>query len=247
MTEGGMFNVRLRVVVAACVVLAAGCATQPESEANDPLEPTNRKFHVFNNTLDRHVLEPVADAYVEVTPDRVRESVGNFFNNITYPNTILNDFLQGKVGQGLADTSRFILNSTFGFGGLFDVAAAMGLPMHEEDFGQTLAVWGSGEGVYLELPFFGPSSGRDAPGIPVAAVTNVLFYVGEAAISIPLGALKVVDDRARLDTAIRLRDESALDTYVFTREAYRQRRRHLIYDGDPPLEDFIDVGEEEEI
>lgn len=230
------------VAVLLCTALAAGCATtdQPR-DPNDPFEPANRSFHEFNKALDKHLLKPVSDAYVAVTPERVRASVGNFFTNVAYPGVVLNDFLQGKVHDGIADSSRFVLNSTLGILGLFDVAGETGLPVHEEDFGQTLGVWGAGEGAYLELPLLGPNSVRDAPGLGVGAVTNVLFYVGTTAVTLPLAALKIVDDRSRLETAIKLREESALDSYVFTREAYRQRRRHLIYDGNPPLEEFAPI------
>jgi len=231
--------------VLACALLLTACATTQgtSGDPNDPFEDTNRQFHAFNNALDEHVLEPVADAYVDVTPVYVRNSVGNFFNNISYPGVVLNDLLQGKVHQGIQDTTRFVVNSTIGIAGLWDPASAIGLPLHDEDFGQTLGVWGAGEGAYLEIPFFGPNSTRDAPDLAVSRVTNVLFWVGSAAVTAPLAVLDIIDTRARLDTAIKLRDESALDSYVFTREAYRQRRTHLIYDGNPPLEEFAGFEE----
>ena len=157
---------------------------------------------------------------------------------MSYPNVILNDFLQGKFSRGFSDIGRFLVNSTLGIGGLFDPASDMGLSEHNEDLGQTFGTWGAGEGAYLELPFFGPNSLRDIGDIPVSTYTNLLFYIGESTITVPLGFLSAIDTRAQLLDATRLRDESALDTYIFTREAYRQRRTHLIYDGDPPLEEF---------
>lgn len=231
--------------LALCLVVLGGCAVTEEAmEANDPFEPVNRKFHAFNNTLDTYVLEPVSDAYVAVTTQGMRTSVGNFFVNVGYANVVVNDFLQGKVHQGIQDTLRIVFNTGFGVGGLFDVASAMGLPRHEEDFGQTLAVWGAGEGAYLELPFLGPSSIRDAPGIVVAVVTSPLFYIDNLAVTVPLRAVEAVDTRARLATAIELRRQTALDSYLFTREAYRQRRQFLIHDGDPPLEEFDDFEDD---
>src|SRR5690606_5704408 len=131
----------------------------------DPLEPANRAFFTFNETLDQYLIRPVAETYVEVAPRPMRTAVTNFFNNLTYLNVILNSFLQGKFYQGVNDTARFVINSTLGVGGLFDVATDAGLPAHQEDFGQTLAVWGASQGAYLYLPVRGPNSVRDAPDL----------------------------------------------------------------------------------
>ncbi len=230
-----------------CLVVLSGCASTEEAiEANDLLEPASRKAHAFNDTLDRKILEPVSEVYVKVTTERMRRSVGNFFDNLNQPNVIANDFLQGKVHQGIRDALRFTFNSTLGIGGLFDVASGMDLPRHEEDFGQTLAVWGVHEGSYLELPLLGPSSVRDAPGIAFAIFTSPLYFVDSLAVSMSLRAVEVVDTRAKLASAIELRRRTALDPYTFTREAYRQRRQFLIYDGDPPLEEFDDSFFEDE-
>lgn len=230
----------------AIVGLISGCATTPDGERNvDPFETVNRDIYQFNRDFDRAFLKPVADAYVEVTPQIIRTSVSNFFDNIGYLNVILNDFLQGKARQGFWDTSRFVLNSTVGLAGLFDVATAMGLEEHDEDFGQTLGVWGAGSGPYLMLPILGPSTVRDAPGIPVTAVTSPLFYVDQVAVTAPVGALGAVDARARAIGAFRFIEEAALDPYVFTREAYLQRRTFLIYDGNPPRPKFFDEFDEE--
>lgn len=149
--------------------------------------------------------------------------------------------------QGLSDTGRFVVNSTLGIGGLFDVANTMGLTRHEEDFGQTLAVWGAGEGAYLVLPLFGPSTFRDVPGLAFSAATNPLNYVGanppEAKIVIPTGAVGGVDQRARAKGIFEFIDQAALDRYVFVREAYRQRRLFLIHDGNPPQRRFKEEQE----
>ena len=239
MTEHRCCTLALAVVLS-MVGLMAGCASSPDS-MGDPFEPINRGFHAINDGLDDIIVRPVAEAYVEYMPDGMRDGVSNFFDNATYPNVILNDFLQGKFKQGLTDIGRFLVNSTVGVGGLFDIASGMGWIEHDEDLGQTLGYYGFGEVAYLELPLIGPSSVRDVPDVPVSRYTNLLFYIGESSITFPLGILSAIDSRSQLLDATRLRDESALDTYIFTREALRQRRIHLIYDGDPPLEEFDDT------
>lgn len=237
----GLQKAAMTAIFLTIMVLISGCATAPPGERNvDPFENVNRGFYQFNRDFDRAFLEPAADAYVEVTPRPIRTSVSNFFDNLGYLNVILNDFLQGKVKQGFWDTSRFVLNSTVGLAGLFDVATAVGLEEHNEDFGQTLGVWGAGSGPYLVLPLLGPSTVRDAPGIPVTAVSSPLFYVDQVAVTAPTGALGAVDVRARGIGAFQFIEEAALDPYVFTREAYLQRRTFLIYDGNPPRPEFFE-------
>jgi phospholipid-binding lipoprotein MlaA len=228
------------------LLLLSGCATTRSVDGtDDPLEPLNRRIYKFNDTIDKAVLKPVADFYVRVTPEPVRNSVSHFFDNVAYPNVILNDFLQGKLAHGLDDIGRFTVNSTMGIAGLFDVASKMGMKPHDEDFGQTLGSWGAPAGAYLVLPFLGPNTVRDSPDLVVSTVTNALYYVPTAAVTIPLSVLGVIDMRARASSAIRFVNEAALDPYVFTREAYLQRRIFLIYDGHPPAQYFEeDVGDE---
>lgn len=251
--------------------LAAGCATTPKENQDvtalnkdttlaqndrevtlqgeagsqiDPYEDFNRPLYEFTDTVDRNVLEPVADSYIEHIPGPVRNSVGNFYDNLAYPNVILNVILQGKVLQGTEDGLRFVLNSTIGLAGLFDVATHMGLPKHNEDFGQTLGVWGVDNTSYMYLPILGPSSNRDVLSVPVTVASNILFYAGfvlGAPITIPLGILAIVDKRARHAEDIRLRDQAALDPYLFTREAYWQHRENLVFDGKPPIESYDDL------
>jgi ABC-type transporter lipoprotein component MlaA len=163
--------------------------------------------------------------------------VSNFFDNATYLNTVLNSFLQGKARQGFSDFARFIINSTVGVAGLADVASSMGLEKHQEDLGQTLAVWGLSQGAYIVYPFYGPNSVRNTPDFVTATATDALFwasFVLAPTVSIPLAVLKYVDKRSRLEEAANMRDELALDSYIFTREAWRQNRQYLIYDGNPP-------------
>lgn len=232
----------LRVVVALGILLTAGCASNGvERDPRDPWEPMNRAFYDFNEVLDNAILEPVAEVYVEL-PQGLRTSVTNFFINLSYPTTAINQFLQGKVETGFEDTMRFIFNSTLGLAGFIDIAGPAGLARHDEDFGQTFAVWGMGSGPFINWPILGPSTVRDTAGIPFNLVTGPLFFIETGAEFIALYAVDAVDTRARLIPAVRLRDETALDPYVFTREAYLQQRLNLIYDGDPPLQVLDDVA-----
>jgi phospholipid-binding lipoprotein MlaA len=222
----------------------SGCATSGQAtDPSDPFEETNRSFYKFNDGLDKNFFQPVARGYAKVAPPGVRDSVTNFFDNATYLNVIMNAFLQGKFDQGFQDSGRFIVNSTLGIGGLFDPATGMGLPQHDEDLGQTFGVWGAEEGAYLMLPLFGPDTVRDVPDRITSPFTNPLFYLA-GTITIPLTALQAINERANFLEATRLRDEAALDPYTFTREAFRQQRNFLIYDGNPPssgLDEFIEA------
>lgn len=223
-------------------VLLGGCATTADNP--DPWEPMNRKFHSFNLTLDRVIMQPVAETYVKILPQRIRTVISNFYDNLRMPKIILNGLLQGKGIQALDDTGRFIMNSTLGIGGLFDLASDVNLPLHDEDFGQTFAVWGIPQGPYLELPFIGPSTTRDVWDIPLSIYTNPLnpLFDISSAYTIPVSVVGAVNARARVLAATRFRDESALDTYVFQREAFLQRRNFLIHDGNPPPDAFEDLN-----
>ena len=234
-------------------IVTAGCTSVPKNEhdmrvSNDPHEEINRVSYKFTDAVDRMVLEPVADVYSEYVPNAAQRSVGNFYQNLAYPNTFINAFLQGKVRQGLEDTLRFAINSTIGLFGLFDMATHMGLPENNEDFGQTLAVWGVDiNKPYLFIPILGPSNYRDVAGVPVNVATNVLFYAGTIAGAVVLGPLTIlgaIDKRARLSDPMRIRDQAALDPYIFVREAYSQQREYLIYDGIPPLDIYSDFEQE---
>ena len=229
------------LIAGVIVLVSSGCVSTASisGDPSDPWEPTNRSFYAFNDAVDRALLEPAANLYLKL-PGGVRESVHNFLDNAAYPGTVFNQILQGKFEPAMEGTARFVFNTTLGIGGLFDVATGMGLKRQEEDFGQTLAVWGSGEGNYIHYPVLGPNSVRDTPGIVVGFLTDVLTYVA----ALPLALLEIVDNRANLASAARIRDESAFDPYVFTREAYRQRRTFLVYDGNPPLDDFEEDDED---
>ena len=227
-------------------VLLNGCVSAPKGQVYDPLEKVNRVVYKFNNTVDRIILKPLSNGYVAITPRKGRIIVSNFFDNAQYFETVLNDFLQGKGKQGFSDLGRFLINTTLGMGGLFDPATSIGLTKHQEDFGQTLAVWGVPSGAYLVLPLLGPDDVRKIPDIVVSTVTDALFYVSyvaTSAVMIPLSVLGTVDARSRASNAIRFVNESALDPYVFTREAWMQHRTFLIYDGNPPELEDIDFGD----
>ncbi len=229
------------------MVLVSGCSSVPkdgyEHDEIDPHEEVNRVSYNFTDSVDRMLLEPVVDVYVDYVPAGTQRSIGNFYDNLAYPNVMLNAFLQGKVSQGFSDSLRFIVNSTVGFFGLFDMATHMGLEKNDEDFGQTLGVWGVDTNSYVFIPFLGPSSDRDAADIPVSVATNVLFYAGYvagAAVLAPLTALGAIDKRARMAGPMKIRDQAALDPYLFVREAYLQQREYLVHDGELPPEAYDD-------
>lgn len=211
-------------------MLTNGCNGANVEGDNDPLEGGNRVFYGFNNLLDKAFIEPVAELYMDHTPEPIRSGISNFFDNLAYPGVIINNILQGKIKDGFKGTGRFLVNSTIGIIGLFDPATHMGLQRQEEDFGQTLGAWGAGEGAYLVVPVIGPSSVRDAPGLVMELFTNLLYYV-ESSVMIPLIVVDTIDRRADLLRITRLRDRSPLDPYLFTRDTYRQRRAYLIHDG----------------
>lgn len=236
------FRTQARVLLGvAFLSLAAGCASLPSGEPDpeDPHEGFNRSMYEFNEDLDRVVLKPVATAYTDTLPQPVRTGVSNFYDNLTYLDTTINSFLQGKVVQGASDLGRFIVNTTLGIAGIFDVATYMGLERHDEDFGQTLAVWGVKEDQYLMYPVLGPSSVRDTGGIVVSMLTNPVFYAA-APVAVPLGILQGVDLRARKEGFVRFRDEAALDPYLFTRDSYLQNREFEIFDGNVPRRSIYD-------
>jgi phospholipid-binding lipoprotein MlaA len=239
----GKFQKMNRIIISLLFLLGAlsGCATtQTTDGAADPLQPINRVGYSINDTLDEALLKPVAETYEEYTPQLIRTGITNFFDNLNYLNVILNSFLQGKLGQGLSDTTRFVFNSTLGLGGLMDVGTAMGLPAHDEDFGQTLAVWGFGQGSYLYIPVQGPNTVSTLPDIAISYFLNPLTYL-TSTILFPLAAINIINKRANLLEATNIRDEAAVDPYIFTREAFLQRRTYLIYDGNPPHEGYEDI------
>lgn len=236
------------IVLTLFFTILQGCATTTKNSDQhldpvDPHEQINRASYDFTDKVDRAVFVPIVNAYIDYVPDAAQRSIGNFYENLSYPNVVLNSFLQGKIKQGTEDTLRFFVNSTVGMFGFFDMATHMGLQKHDEDFGQTLGVWGVNTGSYLFIPLLGPSSERDVTNIPVGLLTNVLFYAGLAvgtSFAAPLTILGAIDKRARLSGPMRIRDEAALDPYLFVREASLQQREFLIHDGKLPLDLYYD-------
>jgi phospholipid-binding lipoprotein MlaA len=224
---------RLFAAVFLCLLMT-GCATTRDNP--DPWEGLNRKTYAFNDALDRAVMKPVAQGYQRITPAFVQEGVNNFFDNVDDVATSLNNFLQGKPKQGLSDAGRFLANTVLGVFGLWDVATPMGLEKHYEDFGQTLGVWGVQSGPYLVLPLLGPSSARDAPAKVVDPAWYYADYVDPERLYWGLWGLEKVRTRANLLKAETVLDEAALDKYTFIRDAWLQRRRSQVFDGNPPRE-----------
>ncbi|MGE0312046.1 MAG: VacJ family lipoprotein [Lautropia sp.] len=226
---------RALAVLASAAVLA-GCATTGPASPNDPYEGFNRGVFEFNDALDRYALKPLARGYQAVVPETVRFIVGNMFANLGDVYTALNQLLQGKPVLALSDLTRFVVNSTWGFAGAADVASAIGLARHDEDFGQTLGRWGVPSGPYLVLPFFGPSTFRDAPARYVDSYGNPVGYIPDIPARNSAYGLSVVDTRAGLLRSERLLDGAALDKYSLIRDGWLQRRRNAVHDGDPPDE-----------
>ncbi|MGB5453174.1 MAG: VacJ family lipoprotein [Sedimenticolaceae bacterium] len=214
----------------------AGCATGVDRDPRDPLEDFNRAVYSFNELLDRAILKPLAGGYAYITPAPVNRGVTNFFNNLADVTSAFNNLLQFKIGRAFSDVGRVAVNSTLGILGLMDVASNMNLPRYNEDFGQTLGVWGMEIGPYLVLPVVGPSSTRDGIGFVVDWFTDPVYYLDDRAVSLGLRGLNLIDTRSDLMNASRILDQAALDPYAFIRDGYIQRRRSLVYDGNPPEE-----------
>lgn len=209
----------------------------PAVQANpDPWEPVNIRIHNFNSYLDRWVLRPVAVSYNKVLPSPVRTGIENFFLNINDLNVMTNNLLQLKFRDAASDSGRILLNTTVGLGGLFDVASSAGLQRNQEDFGQTLGRWGMGPGPYVVLPFFGPSSVRDAFGFSVDTYANPLGNIDDQSTRDVVIGINLIDQRAR---AIQLEGMIFGDEYIFLREAYLQQREYLVSDGQI-FDDFDD-------
>ena len=227
----------------AAALLVAGCASVAPGPGGpgqkvDPWENWNRKVFGFNESLDENVLKPVATAYSNVVPEPVRRGIDNVFGNFADAWSAVNNLLQGKLERGLRDVMRVGTNTFFGFGGIIDIATEMGLDHQYEDFGQTLGVWGFGSGPYVVWPLLGSSTVRDSVGLPLDTAVSPAMVVDDGASKYGITALRIVNTRAKLLGASRVLDDIALDKYTFVRDAYLQRRRSLVYDGDaPPLDE----------
>jgi phospholipid-binding lipoprotein MlaA len=239
-----------RAAAALAVLLLSACAaTGPAGGAGadpddplavarraDPLEPMNRQVAAFNDALDDVLVRPIARTYDRYTPEVLRLIVNNVLSNLLDPYIAVNNLLQGKPAQAASDVGRFLFNSTFGFLGFGDPASDIGLVKNREDFGQTLGVWGVPPGPYLVLPLFGPSNVRDTVGFGVDVWAALVNRFENVPLRNTLGGLQFVEQRARLLPTQSLLEE-ALDRYALVRDSYLQRRRNLIFDGNPPEDD----------
>ena len=205
--------------------------------ANDPFEEINREVWTFNEGVDNRIARPVAEFYDDVVPKSIQSSITNFFSNLDEIDNSINQLLQGKPVAAGNDFTRFLVNTTFGFLGFFDVASIMGLEEHDEDFGQTLGVWGVPTGPYLMLPFYGPSSPRDLVGRPISGVLSGTFSIEESDVRLSITALDALETRARL-----LDVESLIvgDKYTFIKNSYLQYSEFEVQDGEEIEDDFID-------
>jgi len=213
----------------------------------DPWQKMNRGIFWFNDRADVYVLEPVAKGWDIVMPERAETGISNFFANLRFPVVMANNLLQGKPGAAAIDVGRFMVNSTFGIAGLFDPATIWGLQRHNEDFGQTLGVWGVPPGPYLVLPLLGPSNPRDTAGIPVDYVLSVTPLFLNSYWWTGAGIVNIVNTRAQYLDEVRNAKEASLDYYVFARNAYYQRRAALVKDqkeesGNAPTDDLYDLN-----
>ena len=237
MTPGRLARWLALLSLSAMLAACAGQPITPSDPERDPWEAYNRKIHAFNMGLDRYVMRPVAKGYDVIMPDAPQRGVRNFFRNLSYPVDFLNLILQGKFGDSIQATTRFLINTTVGLGGFFDVATREGIPRYEEDFGQTLAVWGWDESRYLVMPFFGPYTLRDFLGRSFYGYFHPLSYLAREKNSYSLIVIDLITLRAELlpfDQQI----EDASDPYILIRDVYLQNREFKIYDGDPPAPDY---------
>ena len=238
---------RCAAALALVAALGATAATAADTAPRDPLERLNRATYAFNDALDRMLARPAAKAYKKVVPEKARQGVSNFLANLAYPTVIVNDALQAKFKDAGSDAVRFIANTTIGIGGIFDPATHFGLPIHDEDFGQTMGAWGVPPGPYLVLPFLGPSDARDFPGKVVDHFTGGDYWIKYAPNDVAqssktdyvLYAVRLLDRRTELlgtDETL----QQAFDPYAVVRNAYVKRREYLVRDGNIPEETYDD-------
>jgi len=237
LASSSFFKAFHRMALLVALLLLQACATVSSPDRRDPLESMNRSVFEFNDTLDRVLMKPVATVYRDVTPSWIRKGVTNFFNNLEDVWSIVNNALQLR-GQDTGDSiARVMVNSTVGLLGLVDVASDLNVERHSANFGLTLGRWGMQSGPYLVLPLLGPSTLRDTAALSVDWQGNVLNTVDDSATRNGLTATNIVNLRATYLSAGSIVDGAALDKYSFMREAYLQRRRSQVFDGDPPEEE----------
>ncbi len=219
-------------LVTLCCLLVSNTVFADEVNKADPWEGYNRAMFSFNDAVDRALIKPVTKGYRFIMPDFAERGVNNFFENISDVVTFFNNVLQGKPKEAAQDFSRVVVNTTIGIGGLIDVASAMDIPKHDEDFGQTLGVWGVESGPYLVLPFLGPSSLRDGVALIPDAMVDPLQQVGDEDTNTALQVLRVLDNRSEF---MKAEEVVTGDRYIFIRDAYLQKRRFEVHDGTLPF------------
>ena len=220
-------------------VLIFGCATTASFDERDPLEGFNRGVYSFNQTMDEIVFNPISKLYKAITPDIIEKGVSNFFSNLGDLSVIANEILQLKFDKAASDASRVLINSTIGLLGFFDISSEIGLPKHNEDFGQTLAQWGFEPGPYIVVPFFGPATFRDLSSFVIdKGILNPIFYIEDDMTKAGLLTLNYVDFKSRFSSTNDLIGVASLDEYEFIKNAYFEKRAYEINDGN--VIDFIE-------
>jgi phospholipid-binding lipoprotein MlaA len=250
MTVGRSQMSCIRLIAALLVLSICGCAAKNGAqleEISDPLEPVNRVTYKINDWGDKFILRPIAKGYEWLLPGFVRTGINNFYDNLGYPMDIVNALLQGKFTQAASDTGRLALNSTLGLAGFLDPATDIGLEQHEEDFGQTMGVWGIPQGPYLVVPLFGPRTVRSGVGNLVDALYHPQVQMRNSSLRTKINILYFINLRSNL-LGIDKELQRAFDPYAFVRDAYLQNRRYLLFDGNLPDEDlfFDDEFDDEE-
>ncbi|HEY4066486.1 MAG TPA: VacJ family lipoprotein [Burkholderiaceae bacterium] len=240
MTPAAVSSRRWLALAMVLLLALGGCATIKDARGGpgarlDPWENWNRKVFAFNESLDENVLKPIATGYAKVVPQMVRQGIDNFFNNAADAWSAVNNILQGKPEPALQDVVRVTTNTFFGILGIFDVASEMGLEHHYEDLGQTFGRWGFGPGAYIVWPLLGPSTVRDSIALPADRwFASPALYIQDGRWKVGITAVQLINTRANLLGATKLLDDIAIDKYSFVRDAYLQRRRSLVFDGDAP-------------
>ena len=250
MTDGRSQMSCVRLIAALLALSICGCAAKNGAqleEISDPLEPVNRVTYKINDWGDKFILRPIAKGYEWLFPGFVRTGINNFYDNLSYPMDIVNALLQGKFTQAASDTGRLALNSTLGLAGFLDPATDIGLERHEEDFGQTMGVWGIPQGPYLVVPLFGPRTVRSGVGNLVDALYHPQVQMRNSSLRTKINILYFINLRSTL-LGVDKELQRAFDPYAFVRDAYLQNRRYLLFDGNLPDEDlfFDDEFDDEE-
>jgi phospholipid-binding lipoprotein MlaA len=226
----------VKSVVSLAVAASLSGAAIAGDNPNDPAEGFNRAMFTVNEGLDTVIAKPLAQGYDYVAPSLVKTGVANAFSNVADVMIGVNNLLQGKPGAAFSDWGRVLVNTTIGFGGLFDWASELGMEKNYEDFGQTMGAWGVGEGAYLFWPIIGPRTVRDTAGFVVDSYTDPLSYTYPVDLRNTLLGVRYIDQRAALLPTDKIIEEGAIDKYAYIRDSYLQHRRNAVYDGNPPRE-----------